>query len=367
MAMPNIFNTEKSDYKHTSMFLGQPAGIFDTIHKNYPTIWKLYKGIKSLDWDENEFDYSSCNAEFKSLPKALTQKMIKSLAWQWETDSVASNHIAPIVSLFDPCTEVWAAWQRIGDSETTHSATYSEITRLSFDNPHTVLNEVLSVNESITRLGPVIEELAKTKKRGLQYQLGVVPNDQETYNAIFMFVYVLWVMERVQFMASFAVTFALGEEGHFMPICKAVQKICQDEYEIHVDMDREVLTHELQTDRGREAYRQLKPRMEEILNAVVQTELNWNGFLFEDDDGTELRYLNKEGLDKWVLFSATNIARPLALDMQFPQVENNPLPYMKSWTNIADTQSSPMEEDKGDYRVNIMTRDDDDIEFDMGF
>jgi ribonucleoside-diphosphate reductase beta chain len=364
-----IFNTKKSDYTQTSLFLGEKPGLFDTVNKQYPKVWKLYKGMKSLDWDENEFNYSSCNVEFKTLPRAKSQKMIKSLAYQWEADSVASRSISHIVSLYDPCPELWAAWQQVSTNEVVHGATYSEIVRTSFDDPRSVLTDILAITEAMQRLSTIANELKWIRERGLLYALGMVPNDQETYNAIFMFAFVMLVLERLQFMASFAVTFALGEENCFMPIAKAVQKIAQDEYEIHVDLDREVLGNELQTERGQIAYQQMKSRMERVLNDVIRAELTFSGYIFEDDTGPEdeLKYLNQQQLDRWVLFSATNIARPLRLEMDFPQVEENPLHYMKSWMDISDTQPSPQEEANGQYKVNIMRRDDEEVDFDDEF
>jgi ribonucleoside-diphosphate reductase beta chain len=362
---PKIFNAEKTDYKEQSLFLGQPLGLFDTVNRNHPVVWSLYKAMKELDWDEIEFDYHPCNAQFKQAPRSKSQKMIKSLAWQWEADTVASRTIAHVISLFDPCPELWAAWQRISDNEVVHAATYSEIVRSSFDDPRSVLAEILSITEAMQRLNAVARELSWIRERGLKYALGMVPNDQETYNAVFMFAFVMLCLERVQFMASFAVTFALGEEGLFMPICKAVQKICQDEYEVHVDLDRAVLTHELKTERGQIAYQQLKPRMEAVLNEIVATELEWNKFVFAE--GEDLKKLTMDGLNRWVLFSATNVARPLRLEMNFPQVETNPLHYMKSWIDISDTQPSPQEEANGQYKVNVLSRDDEEVQFAVDF
>lgn len=367
----DVFNFEKTDYQVTSLFLGQAPGLFDTVNKQYPNIWTLYKTMKSLDWDEIEYDYSSCNTEFKTLPRTKTQKMIKSLAWQWEADSIASRSISHIVSLFNPCSELWAAWQQISTNEVVHAATYSEITRSSFDNPREVLAEILAVTEAKSRLEVVGRELSAIRRRGLEFSLGLVDNDQETYNAIFMFTFIMFVLERLQFMASFAVTFALGHENLFQPICKAVQKIAQDEYEVHVELDVAVLRHELTTDRGRIAYEQLRPRMNAILNEVTNNELDWNVFVFTDDETGEivedLDFLTLDGLNKWVLFSATNVARTLELDLDHPQIEHQPLHYMKTWMNIGDTQPSPQSEANGQYKVGIMRRDDDEVEFVVDF
>ncbi len=49
-----MFNKEKTidQYAEPTLFLGAPMGLVDTIHKHFPEIWKLYKEMKSLDWDE---------------------------------------------------------------------------------------------------------------------------------------------------------------------------------------------------------------------------------------------------------------------------------------------------------------------------
>ena len=46
---------------------------------------------------------------------------------------------------------------------------------------------------------------------------------------------ILLFLERLQFMASFAVTFTICSTGLFQSIGTAVQKICQDELEIHAE------------------------------------------------------------------------------------------------------------------------------------
>lgn len=365
-----IFNIYKKDYQNTSLWLGEAPGLFDTVNKQFPDVWKAYKTMKSLDWDENEIPFSSCNAEFKNpLLRTKAQKMIKSLAWQWEADSVASRSISHIVSLFNPAPELWAAWQRISDNEVVHAATYSEIVRASFDNPREVIGKILAITEAMQRLETVAREFKWIRERGLRFQLGEVPNDQETYNATFMFSFVMLVLERLQFMASFAVTFALAHEDLFIPIGKMVQKIAQDEYEVHTGLDFTVLYMEMQTERGQIAYQQLRPRMNAILNEVIATEMNWSDFVFLDDETGEyvedLKHCNRKQLKDFVLFNATFIARSMRLDMEYPQIENLPLHYMKTWMDMGDTQPSPQEQANAQYKVNVVVRDDADVEFDV--
>ncbi len=362
----NIFNLDKSDYQAPSLLMGQQSGLFDTINKKYPVIWSLYKTQKSLEWDENEFNYGTCKQDFLSCPVSVKDMMIMTLAYQWEADSVASKSIAPVLAPFITSSELWAAWQRISDNEVLHAATYSEIVRSSFDDPSVILDEILRVEEAHSRLKLVANVFNEGFVTSHKYALGQVPNDQETYNKVFMMIIALLCLERIQFMSSFAITFAIADSGWFQPIGKAVQKIAQDELEVHVELDKEVLRHEMKTERGRIAFEQCREQIVQLLEEVVQSELDWNEYLFSE--GRELVGIHKERLDQWTLFNAKDVFNFFGLKTdkyKFPR--ENPLKYMEKWLNISKTQPSPQEQDIAAYKVNVLRRDDEDMEFDIDF
>lgn len=361
----HVFNTEKQDYETTEIFLGQPMGLMDTINKRYPDLWKLFKTLKQLDWDENEFDYSSCIQDFKTCDEATYDMMIKTLAWQWEADSVAASIISKVGSNVCTSSEVWAGYQRIADNEVLHSLTYSEIERGSFENNNVIIDEVIRVKESISRLSLVTNVFEKARQTSLKYGLGLVPNNQETYNDIFMFVATMLCMERIQFLASFAVTFAICDTGLFQPIGKAVQKIAQDEYEVHAPYQMGVIRHLMKTERGLRAYNECKDKILAVLNEVVQVEREWTEYAFSD--GRELTGVTKEMMLDWVYFNASVVARFLSLEneINFPLVETNPLPYMEEWIKISNTQASPQEEQINNYKVNVVANDDSGEELDF--
>lgn len=362
----NVFNIEKTDYQKPLLLLGdQESGLFDTINKHYPDIWKIYKNQKSLDWDENEFSFTSCNSEFKSCPKSTYDMMIKTLAWQWEADSVASRAIAPVLAPFISSSELWAAWQRISDNEVIHAATYSEIVRGSFDDPSIILDEILRVNQALDRLETVSKFFSDGYIASHQYALRMIPNDQNTYNTVFKMIAALFGMERIQFISSFAVTFAICDTGLFQPIGKAVQKIAQDELECHSELDRAVLKNELKTERGKIALEQCLPEIKQMLDEIVQSEFNWIDYLFSE--GRELVGLNADILKRWVLYCAKDVYSFFGIksDHKFPK--DNPLKFMEKWLDISKTQPAPQEQDIGQYKVGVMRRTDESVEFDVDF
>lgn len=361
-----VFNYAKTDYQKPLLLLGQRPGLFDTVNRHYPDIWKLYKAQKSLDWDENEFDYGSCNSEFKSCSRSTYDMMIKTLAWQWEADSVASRAIAPVLAPFITSSELWAAWQRISDNEVVHAATYSEIVRNSFDDPSVILDEILRVEQAHARLARVARAFADGYAASHKYAIGQLPNDQNTYNAVFMTIIALFCMERIQFMASFAVTFAICDTGLFQPIGKAIQKIAQDELEIHAELDRAVLLNELQTERGKAAFAQCRDDIEQMIEEVIDSELTWITYLFSE--GRELVGMNAERLSAWTLYCAKDVYQTFGIaTAKYALPAANPLKFMEKWLNISKTQASPQEQDIAAYKVGVMRRTDENVVFDDDF
>lgn len=363
-----IFNTTKSDYDFPEIILGQDQGLFDTINKYYPEIWKLYKTLKNQDWDENEFDYSTCNVQFKTCDKHTYDMMIKTLAWQWEADSVASRSIAGVLAPVCTSSEAWAGWVEITKNEIVHAATYSEIVRNSFDNPDDILEEILSVQEAFSRLKVVSGVFNEAFEVSYDYARGKSENNQETYNKIYMFVVALLCMERIQFMASFAVTFGICDgTGLFQPIGKAVQKIAQDEFEVHVQYGKEVLKAMYKTDRGRTAFQQCKGQILEMIDEVTASEIEWTDYAFAE--GRELTGVTCDMMKDWVHYSATDVVRFFGIEDEagFPLIEENPLKYMENWLNMSKVQASNQEEDTAQYKVGVMKRDDQDEVFDFDF
>jgi ribonucleoside-diphosphate reductase beta chain len=364
----NVFNTKKTDYEGTadhSLFLGEEPGLFDTVHRNFPKLWEHYKNMKSLDWDELEFDFTSCNLEFKQVPKAISQCMIRTLAWQWEADSIAANTLLPVMAPFISSPELQALYGRITDNEVLHAATYSEIVRSSFDDPNQVLQEVLQVKEAMQRLSKVGEILSRVKRISAELVLGIrTREDPEVYDAILLAEVAFLALERIQFMASFAVTFAIGETGIFMQIAKAVQKICQDEFEVHVASHKDVLRHELSLPRGHEAFQRLLPTVKAVLDEITQSELTWTDYAL---DGDPLVGLIRSKLKDWVLWSAKDVYDFLGIKSDWTFPKQQPLPYMERWMDISKTQASPQEQQNGQYKVGVMTRDDEKQVFDVDF
>lgn len=364
-----VFNVNKTveqyQQKKQPLFFGPSPGLFDTVNKQYPKIWSLYKEMKSLDWDENEFSYDQCNIDFKTCDKQVYEIMIRTLAWQWEADSVAARSIAPMMAPFITDSGLWAAWQRVSDNEVVHASTYSEIVRMSFDDPTKVFADILSVKESFVRMDTVNAVFSDLAEASHKYALGLITAD-EAYPKVFLAVVALLFLERLQFMASFSVTFTVCSTNIFQPIGKAVQKIAQDELEVHAELDKEVLRIELATERGKSTYLKYKDRIKQIADEILESELKWTEeYLFAD--GRELVGATANSVKNWVLFNARDPYTFLDIESNHKFPKKNPMPHLEDWINIGKVQSAPQEQDNNAYKVNTIVRDDSNTNFEVDF
>lgn len=355
-----ILNLKKTDYEKPSLFMGQRLGLVDSLNVHYPQLYKLYKDMKAKDWDELEFKFgsSTLNSEFKTCPKNNYDIMIRTLAWQWEADSVAAKSILAIIAPFATNSELFYGWQRIADSESTHALTYSEIVKNSFDNPDEVLKDILEIKEAFSRLEIVGEIFNNALMTGSKLNLGLVERNQDTYNDIFMFVVALYCLEAIQFMSSFGITFAMGNAQEFIPIAMAVQKIANDEYYVHRPWDRAVLDIELGNEYGLTAFNKNRERILNLINSIVRSEMSWNDYTFSE--GREHPGLNKDVLNKGVLFYAKEVYEFFGFtkeEIPFELPNKNPLLYMNDWLEIDKMQTSPMEQKSGNYVLGMIAKD----------
>lgn len=377
-----VFNVAKMDYNVPEIILGADPGLLDSIHTHHPKAWSLYKTLKKLDWDELEFPFGQCAVEFSDPKRAsLTDKMIKTLAWQWEADSVASRSIVGVLANVVTDSRIWTGYVRINDNENVHALTYSEIVRqgLPDTDPQTIVKQLMEVEEAQRRMVAVANVFQTAHKMSHDYANGYIPNDQVLYNAIFMYLVALFFLERIQFMGSFAITFAIGKSGNFQIISDAVRKIAQDEFEIHAEYGKEVLKAMLRTERGALAYQQCFEQIVDLGVEILDTETGFVQWMFED--GTELVGATPGKLISWNQFNcnfaftflgvrdaimerhAETYKATFGVDLVMGST--NPLPWMQEYIDIAAVQGSAQEQDQPNYQVNLLDQQDEQETFDV--
>lgn len=367
MISPVIFNAGKTDYEKTPIFLGQPRGLFDTINRQYPVQTGFYEKLRVMDWTENEFQFGPCKLDFINAPEWISNRLIRNIAYQWPTDSLAASTIAGITSCVCSSTEIYTGYQRISDNESIHALTYGKIVEISFsDNARQALERFKNDHDAIERMTSVSNTFERAFIAAHRWALYQAAPDRfpltkdeiyETYDIMFLYVVALLIMERVQFTPSFLETFAIAKENWFQPIADAVQRIAQDELEIHVPFGEANLTSMMMTVRGREAFNNNKQLIAKMISEGVRTESHWVDLGAKD--GHELEYAPTETLHNFARFSGTDVASFMGVRdlVTFPMVFDNPVPWMSQRVNLRSVQGSPMETPNTAYMANAVTND----------
>ena len=362
-----VFNAANSGWKTKQypLFMGEEMALYDSVNVNYKELFDVYKQQVSQRWVETEFNHEQSRLDMISCPKNIYDVMLLNLSFQWVLDSVASRAIAPLFAPFVTNSELWAALMENSNMEVIHALSYSEIVRQCVADPTDVFKLSVQNEKTIQRAVKVVSVFDDLQKAGAEYTLGIRKNDQSTYNIVFKGLVALYILERLQFMASFAATFAVVEQGYFQSIGKMVQKIMLDEIFCHYTTDALALKIELSTDRGKVAMRECKEEILEMIAEVRYQERQWSDYLFSE--GRSIVGLNPLLLNEWVDYNAQAVYDGLGLSdsIPFERVKQNPLKWMDNWIEIDKFQNAQQEADGNNYALNVVKDDVTDEELDF--
>ena len=342
------------------IFLGETLQIYDSINCHYPKIFELYKQQKAQDWDETEFSFEQSKIDFQNCPEASSQVMLKTLMWQWEADSRISRSLVVAFAPFITNSEYSAAIMKQSEIEVLHALTYSEIIRQCLGDPQQILQDVLDNPQIESRSGVIDKALEDLKRVGLEYQIHgehlpkLVGDKNYIRKAILKGLFAVLALEGIEFIASFACTFALVKQDWFAGIGNAVQKIMLDEI-IHTKIDLEVLKETLKDEDWLEAFNEVKADVKDILDEVVHNEESWSEYIFSE--GRAVLGLNTPLLKQWVYYNAYPLYQLFDIDFDFTIQNSDPIPWMKSFIEIDKQQNANQEQQNGGYLLNTVKND----------
>ena len=254
-----ILDFDNVDQKEPkNVILGPDISVLESSSNIHAPVRKRFQDFKSADWTWWEFEFHRCLREWHTFPKESYDKMIKTIAWQWEGDAAAAKGMLEVVGCYineSACLEYEA---RIADNEIVHALTYANMVETSFADPGRVRAEILNSEQIRSRLLPVARALSAIARRGHEYRLGIAQDDIDTYSYGLLYEVIMYILEKLQFNPSFLMTHLLTSDGSFAPIATAVQKIAVDELNYHVPHRKYVIQNERETPRGQEAWRLLE-------------------------------------------------------------------------------------------------------------
>ncbi len=337
------------------LFLGQKLGIHDTINVKHPYLEQLFAQLKSIDWVEDEVNLDRDRLQFETCPKHIRDIMIKNLAFQAELDSIASRSAGVLIAPFISNSELWRLDLAIAVNEVLHSATYTHIIKMCLKDTNEFFDEVYKNEQILGRAEKVSEVFNEIQELGAYYTLHGFGSYREDLfeETLIKYWVAMYALERIQFMSSFAATFALAEQDWFLGIASLVQKILKDELSIHVKRAKyvvDVLKKEFS-----ESFNNILPELKQIVDEVLETEYTWSHYLFQE--GRQIVGFNENLSKQWVNYSAQEVYETLGFELPFEKIIESPLPFMDKWINIDKMQTAAQETQLTNYKLNSWVDD----------
>lgn len=348
----SMFNFNRKLGEDSAIFFGSPRGLHDSVVVKHPYLAQLYDSQIATNWKYNEFSLAKDREQMQHCPKSIKDLMLYNILFQWHLDSVTADQLFPLFSPFLTNSEASRLFCKNDDMEYTHALTYSEIVRQCVSDREELEVFIKDIEQVRERLIPALDYLEELKDVGHRYALGEL-REKEAYEAVLKGLVCWWCMERIQFAVSFAVTFAVVQQGWFHGIGNYVQKIMLDELNIHANTMKYVIKYELSTDNGKKAWENIRSDCLEIVDTFLNCEYDWAKFIVSDGRG--IVGLTEEVLKRSARYEAAEVYDTLfGLTLG---VVDNPTPYMAQWMNPDNTQNANQEIENGNYLLNSVVND----------
>jgi ribonucleoside-diphosphate reductase beta chain len=322
------------------LFMGEDLGFGDTINNQYPQLEKFFQTQQSFHWNEFEVDLTEDRQNMITAPAGVRQLMVKTLLWQSLVDSAAARAVTGILlnMVSNPILE--DLYNIIGYFETIHRRTYLHIIKQTFVDPNGALEEGYADLDSFKRSEALITAFDAL------LNLDANTSERDRRKALYKALITMYMLEALNFMASFAITFGIADAGYFQGIGQDVSFICRDEM-LHAKVGKYVLQVEQKA--HPDIFEELQEETEAIFHAVLQGEREWTDKLFSD--GRYCPNISASRVKKYLEYAATPVAESLGIK-DFTPVYENPLPYMDEYTDSSNVQVAPQELQISAYRVN---------------
>ena len=359
MALFNENNTAHESGTYP-LFLGQTMGLYDSINKNYPELFELYKMQKEQDWSEDEVGLHQSIVDFQTCGKSMYDVMVETLMWQWEADSVAAQAIICMFAPFITNSELFAMMMKQSEIEVLHALTYSDIVRQCLPNSRQIIADIQNNQAVLERSGVIVKYMRELEVVGALYRLDPSTVEPERIRrAILRALFALLGLEGIEFISSFACTFALVEQGVFLQVGQLVQKIMLDEM-LHTKMDFAVIDILLKDPEWNASFQAIRHECKEILDETRLKEYGWGDYLFSE--GRAIIGLNAALLRDWTDYNCAPIYDYYGIEKDFTPPKRDPMPLMRKWMYPKEQQTANQEMDNTDYRLNAVADDAGDAE-----
>ena len=335
-----MFNAENTghitgDYP---LFFGEDLGFADSINTPYPILDEMFQTQMSQIWNEFEIDLGQDRQDMLSVSRSKVDLVVINLLWQTLVDSMASRAITGLLMEHVSNSDLENWYNAVALFESIHARTYLHIIKQTFTDPNQALLDGYANKNIIKRARRITEAFDNVAN---------LPHDappEEIEKKVYLAIFALYMLESVNFMNSFSVTFGVAETGVFQGIAQDVKLICRDEL-LHAKGGREII----KIDKSK--ILKYKKDIQDLYNGILADEKEWNTYLFSE--GRQCIGLSVGIQNEYVDYLAAPVAKLLELEHAEPP-KTTPVPFMVHYTDSSKIQVAAQELQLTSYLVNAV-------------
>ncbi len=356
MEEKSIINLKNVDYTKEPLFFGESLGLQRYDKFKYENLFSFFDKQLSFFWRPEEVNLSGKEKnDFETLSEHEKFIFTKNLGYQILLDSVQGRGIHHLrEDLSNPEIEaVCNVWEFF---ETLHSFSYSYIIKNIYPNPSVIFDNVLTDVEIIKRTTSVTKYYDELIEK--------IPNDtlENKKKKLYLTIMSINILEGIRFYVSFACSYCFAENKKMEGNAKIISLINRDE-NIHLGFTQ-TLIKILKTNQSEgfvEIIKECEPIVIQMFKDAAKEEMDWADYLFKD--GSMLG-LNSDILKQYMKWLVNNRMRSIGLNPIFEKVEN-PILWIKNWTNSKDVQVGPQETEIESYLIGSLNNDLENLDFDF--
>lgn len=352
MKKHTVFNTKNVNFIKQPMFFGEPLNTQRYDQMKYPIFNKIDDIMEGFFWRPQEIQLDKDVVDYQKMSTAQQHIFTSNLKYQTIVDSIQGR--GPALALLPHCSlpELESAIITWNFFEKIHSKSYQHILRGVYGSPTPVLDCMLDDKEIIARASSITQYydlfLNAMDEKVSEYKLKT---------AFYKLLIAIAILEGVQFYASFACTFAFGENKIMEGPAKILKLIARDEAQ-HFAITKNIVSNYRDTEGDNVMLKVIADTQQEVVDmfgVAVETERRWGQYLFKDGS---ILGLNDILLNQNVEYDTNKRMKSLGYAPIFTSApKQRPLPWMEHWLSSKHVQTANQETENTAYLIGAITQD----------
>lgn len=351
--MKKVINENIVDFTKQPLFFGEGLNIQRYDVFKYKRFFDSYKEQMSFFWRPEEVSLVKDCGDFKKLPEHQQKIFTKNLFYQTLLDSVQARAI-PYISAqtslpeFEACCTTWQFFEQI------HSYSYTYIIKNIYPNPTEIFDQIMKDEQIIKRATSV------TKYYNDLIESVASDDINDKKKKLYLTLVSVNILEGIRFYVSFACSFCFAQNKTLEGSAKLISLINRDE-NLHLAITQNVLKM-LRTNESEgfvEIAKECEPIVYQMYKDASREEIEWAKYLFEDGS---MMGLNAEILEKYMMWLTNKRISGIGLTPFFEKTEN-PIGWIKAFTDSKDVQVAPQETEIESYKIGAIKNDIETMDF----